>query len=117
MTAITFDSTTVDSIEVTKIDQLGTTTTLKFECTVACQTVTYANYTALVAKAGIVNKSVCWPTGKTSIQSVGGTKGDLVLNGTTYTNCYIESISAAEAPNSVLGVWHFTISFVKDTSL
>jgi len=114
MTAITFDSTTVDSIEVTRIVQLGT---LKFECTVACQTVTYANYTALVAKAGLVGKSVCWPSGKVSIQSIGGTKGDLVLNGATYTNCYIEEISAAEAPNSVLGVWHFTISFVKDTSL
>jgi hypothetical protein len=51
------------------------------------------------------------------VQTVGGTKGSLVLNGVTYTNCYIESISAAEAPQSNLGAWNFTVSFVKDTSL
>jgi hypothetical protein len=112
----TFDSVALYDAEILDIDQIGTTTILKFECRVRCVTETYSNYTALVAKAGIINKTVLY-SGKTSVQTVGGTKGSLVLNGVTYTNCYIESISAAEAPQSNLGAWNFTVSFVKDTSL
>ena len=118
MTTCTFDGTTVPTSQITKIDQLGNNsgTIYKFECSVRCRTATYADYTALAAKAGIVNKTVLY-SGKTSIQTVGGTCGSLVLNGVTYTYCYIENISAAEVSRSNLGLWEFTVSFVKDTSL
>lgn len=117
MTVCTFDGTTVETYEIQRLDQIGTSPIIKFECTVACRTGVYANYTALVAKKGIIGKSICWPSGKTSIQTVGGTLGTLVLNGITYTNCYIDDIGAAEVERSNLGLWKFTISFVKDTSL
>ena len=115
-TTCTFDSTTVQTRQITRIEQLGTTIIYKFECTVSCRTTTYANYTALAAKAGIVGKTTLY-SGKTSVQTIGGTLGTLVLNGITYTNCYIESIGVAEVSQSCLGMWDFTISFVKDTSL
>jgi hypothetical protein len=116
LTACTFNGVTVPSREITRIDQLGTTTMYRFECTVDCRTETYSQYTALAALVGILNKTTLL-NGKTSIQTIGGTIGSLVLNGTTYTNCYIESLSAAEVSQSNLGVWDFTISFVKDTSV
>lgn len=115
MTACTFDNTTVDSIEVTRMVQLGTTTCYKFECTIQCQSDSSGNYYALLGKAGIVNKTTLY-NGKTSIQTVGGTKGTLVLNNITYTNCYIESLTLSESPWSNLAVWKYSISFVMDTS-
>jgi hypothetical protein len=119
MTACTFDGTTVQSREITHIDSRGS---YHFECTVVCRTETYSDYTALTAKAGQTMSTGCANAtktfeGYTSVQSKGGTLGTLVLNGVTYTNCYIQSISAAEVSMSNLGVWEFTISFVRDTTL
>jgi len=120
MTTCTFDGTTVQSQQITRIDSRGS---YHFECTVVCRTSIYSNYTALSAKAGqTINTGACANAtktfeGYTSVQSKGGTCGTLVLNGVTYTNCYIQSLSAAEVSQSNLGVWEFTISFVKDTTL
>jgi len=118
MVICTFSGTTVPSREITKINQTGNNagTIYKFEVTVACRTTSYSTYAALAALAGVTEKVVLL-NGKTSVQTIGGTSGSLVLNGVTYTNCYIENISAAEVSRSNLGVWDFTVSFVKDTSV
>jgi|WetSurMetagenome_2_1015567.scaffolds.fasta_scaffold224392_2 hypothetical protein len=116
MTPCTFCGVTVPCREITRIDQLGTVTMYRFECTVACRTAAYAEYTALAALSGITGKTVLL-NGKVSVQTLGGTSGTLVLGGMTYTNCMIEHISAAGVSRSELGAWDFTVSFVKDTSL
>jgi|GEM_PF-1255240 hypothetical protein len=120
MTAGTFDGSTVPSFQISRIDSRGV---YHFEVVIGCRTETYADYTTLSAKAGqTINAGACANAtktyeGYTSVQSKGGTCGTLVLNGVTYTNCYIQSLSAAEVSQSNLGVWEFTISFVKDTTL
>lgn len=114
----TFDGTTVQTQEITRLLLHGN---YAFECTVVCRTTTYTNYTAIAAKAGTTKTpGVCalktiTEAGYVSVQSEGGTKGTLVLNGATHTNCYIETISAAEVPKSQLGVWEFTVAFVRET--
>jgi hypothetical protein len=115
MGACTFDGIAVPVREITRIDQLGTTTLYRFECTIACRTADRAGYTALAALSGITKKTLLL-NGKTSVQSIGGTAGTLVLDGTSYTDCYIEQITAAEVSRSQLGAWDFTVAFVKDTS-
>ncbi len=115
MAAAAFDSVDLDSIEVTRLDILGDSTgSVKFECEIHCTTETWSHYTALAAKAGPLSKTLLL-SGKTRVISPLGTSGTLVLNGVSYTNCYIESISAAEVEWSNLKVWHYTVSFVKHT--
>lgn len=122
MAAAVFDSVDLDSIQVTRLDILGDTSgSVKFECDINCVTETFSHYTSMVAKAGVgkdgcVTKTLL-QSGKTSIQTIGGTSGTLVLNGVTYLNVYIENISAAEAEWSNLKVWHYTVSFVRDSSI
>ena len=117
MTACTFDGTTVPVREVTRIDMLGDTSgSVRFECTLECRTKTFSEYTTLVGKSGLISKTLLY-SGKTCVQTVGGTKGTLILNGVTYPNCYIENISAAQISKSLLNAWTFNISFVRDTSL
>ena len=119
MTTCTFDSSTVPSYLIERIQQQGT---YSFEVTLRCRTPTYSVYTTLAGKAGTTNQpgtcaiGTIVENGKVSVQSYGGTKGTLVLNGVTYTNCYIQTISAAEAANSALGLWEFTISFIRETN-
>lgn len=120
MTTCTFDGTTVPSSELPKINPVGT---YSFECTLRCRTTSFSAYTALTAKAGTTRQpgtcaiGTVVENGKVSVQSYGGTLGTLVLNGVTYTNCYIQTISGAEVPRSNLSVWEFTISFIRDTTL
>jgi len=113
MANVVFDGTTMRSREIVKLFLLGSSGDLVFETTVACRTTAYSEYIDLVGKAAHCYKTTVI-TGKTSVQST-GTKGTLVLNGSTYTNCYIESISAAEVAESLLAVWDFTVSFVRET--
>lgn len=115
MASATFDGVDLYSIEILRMEQLGTTTLYKFETTIRCQTDTFANYTTLTAMAGTVTKTLMY-SGKYAVYCNGGSSGNLVIGENTYTNCYIEDISAAEAVDSDLGVWRFTVSFVKDTS-
>jgi hypothetical protein len=53
-------------------------------------------------------------SGKTLVQT-SGTKAKLVFNGSSYSNCAIESLSREEAGDSFVGVFPYTISFVKET--
>ena len=108
----TFGTTTVPSRAVRNMKIVGS---YEFEVEIECATKTFSEYTALAALAG-----PCTPiqlkSGKVRVQTEGGTKASLVLNGTTYTNCYIADISAAEADGMQLGLWIFNIKFVQETA-
>lgn len=114
MVSCTFDSVTVPSIRVIRQEIDGTAGAVGMELELECRTATYADYTTLAAKYGQLSKTKLL-SGKTRVISPLGTSGTLVFNGATYTNCYIERISAAEVPWSNLGVWSFTIAFVRHT--
>lgn len=111
-TICTFDGTTVQSRQITRELILGS---YVYEVEIACRTANHSEYTTLAAKAGHIGKRRLL-SGYTRVTTKGGIKGTLVLNGTTYTNCYIESISAAEVSQSNLGMWDYTISFVRHTA-
>jgi len=56
-------------------------------------------------------------SGKTRIQTTGGTKASLVVNGTTYTNCYIADLTWREAPDArPFDVWEYTVKFIQETA-
>lgn len=112
MVTCTFDGTTVQSRVITKVTILGS---YVYEVEIACRTKTYSEYTTLAAKAGHIGKKRLL-SGYTRVTTKGGVKGTLVLNGATYTNCYIEKISAAEVSQSNLAAWDYTISFVRHTA-
>ncbi len=107
----TFSTTTVPSRAVRNMKIIGS---YEFEVELECATKTFSEYTALAALAGPCNPRQL-ASGKIRVQTTGGTKASLVLNGTTYTNCYIKEISAAEADGMQLGLWIFTIVFVRET--
>jgi hypothetical protein len=113
MGSVVFDGTTMKSRELTRIYALGSSGDIAFECTISCRTTAYSVYTDLIAKAGYCNKTILL-NGKVSVQST-GTAGTLVINGSSYSDCYIESITAAETPESLFSVWDFTVGFVRDT--
>jgi len=110
----TFAGVTVPSRHINKILMMGTAGALQYEAEIECRTKTFSDYTtlaAMYAKCGTQDL-----IGGTVKVTSAGTKGSLVLNGNTYTNCYIMDLSAAEVQDSKLGAWSFTISFVRDTS-
>ena len=115
MTTCTFDSSLVPSRQITRELMIGSSGAYVYEVEILCRTATHAVYTALAAKTGHIGKKLLL-SGKTRVSTTGGTKGTLVLNGVTYTNCYIETLSAAEVSRSNLGMWEFTISFVRHTA-
>jgi hypothetical protein len=108
----TFDNVTVPSRHVVRELILGS---MVYEVDIDCATKTYSGYTALAAKAGHIQKRRLL-SGYTRVTGKNATKGTLVLNGVTHTNCYIESISVAEADGMQLGLWEFRISFVRHTA-
>ena len=118
MTVCTFDGVTVPSRTVTNFlvegDHSGNP--YRLEIALLCRTTDFEEYTALAKKFTLTNKTRLY-SGEISCQTIAGTLGSLVLNGTTYTNCYIDGLSALEMDKSQLGVWDFTISFSKDTSV
>jgi hypothetical protein len=111
----TFDSATVPSIRVIREYMVGTAGAYAYELELECRTETFSHYTALAAKFGRLSKTPLL-SGKTRVICPTGTSGSLVWNGTTYTTCYIESLSNAEVPWSNRGAWNFTISFVRHTA-
>ena len=113
MGSVVFDGTTMKSREVTRLYILGSSVDLAMEAAVTCRTTAYSVYTDMVAKAGYCNKTILL-SGKVSVQST-GTSGTLVINGSSYSKCYIENISAAETPDSLFSVWDFTVNFVRET--
>ena len=115
MVVCTFDGTTVESYQVLKMQPIGTSGAYHFELTLACRATALTNYNTLAGKYGRVGMKPLY-NGKTKVQTKGGTSASLVFNGTTYTNCYISDLSAAEAPKSKLGLYEYTISFVKNAA-
>jgi hypothetical protein len=117
MVTCTFDGTTVPTSRITNILLLGSASTpYQYEVEVSCATPTYSVYTALAAKAGPGVTKDLLMNGYVRVNSDYGTKGTLVLNGVTMTNCVIENISNAERRGSNLSIWEFTIRFVKSTA-
>jgi hypothetical protein len=84
-----------------------------YEVTLDCVTNTYSEITNLAALVGEVTKTRLI-SGYISIQTT-GTKATLVINGTSHTNCVIDSLTIKEADQSLLGVWYYTISFAQET--
>lgn len=115
MVACTFNALTVDSRRMIREHIIGAAGVYEYELELECRTTTYANYTALVALYGRSSKTRLL-SGKVRVISPLGTSASLIWNGTTYTNCYIESLSVAEVDSSNLKVWSFVISFVRNTS-
>jgi len=115
MTALcTFSSTTVP---VSRVEKINTKAGYSFEVTLRCRTPTYSVITSLQALRGHIGIQTL-ASGKTRIQTTGGTKASLVLNGTTYTNCYIADMDDPhEVPKSLpFTEWEFTIKFVQETA-
>jgi hypothetical protein len=108
----TFDSVTLVNPSPQK---LKVTNSEVFEIAIDCLTDSYADITAIKAKAGIANKTTL-VSGKTSIQTT-GTKGSLVLEGDTYTNCVImEPVQVEELEGSARTWWKYRVSIAQDTS-
>lgn len=115
---VTFAGLTVPVVEIIGDEPEGADS---HRVTVKCRTEEYAYYVALAALYGKVNADRL-ESGKTKITTVGGTLGTLVIGSLSYTNCYIEALSNAQASGSVPFdfsddvVWEFTIKFIQDTS-
>ena len=113
MTAyVTFNAVTVPTHHLDKLT-LGDA----FEVTFSCRTSTYGDILALQALAPSSITMDRVSGGKTRITALGGTKATLVINGISYSNCYIAEISGiTEAPNSLpFDEYEFTIRFVQET--
>lgn len=111
----TFNSVTVPSRRVVSEVIVGTSGAYSYEVELECATKTYSQYTAMAALYGPTAKDRLL-SGHTVASSKVGTKATLVLNGVTWTNCYIEELTNAEADGSQLGLWLFRMRFVRDTT-
>jgi len=109
---VTFNSVTVPTHHLDKLT-LGDA----FEAVFSCRTGTYGDILALQALAPSSITMDRVSGGKTRITALGGTKATLVINGISYSNCYIAEISGiTEAPNSLpFDEYEFTIRFVQET--
>jgi len=109
---------TFDSTPLINVGPLAPTVSAgdSFEISVQCTTNSYADITAIQAKAGIANK-VILVSGKTSIQTT-GTKGTLVLGSLgTITNCVImDSVKIEELQGTGGHWWKYSMTFAQDTS-
>jgi hypothetical protein len=114
MTAhVTFSGLTVSTRRVTRRLQEST---YVFEIDFDCITTSLSEITALAALVGPITKTRLL-SGKISVQNPLGTVATLVVNGTSYSNCSIESLIVSEYTGSHFGAWPYTIGFVQDTSV
>ena len=112
MAACTFNGVTVNVSEIESITPVGA---YDFSCTLKCVSDTSSNIASLQALQGRIGTQVM-ASGKVRIQTIGGTKGSLVLNGITYANCYISGLTWRHAPKSKPATaWNYTISFTQET--
>ena len=109
---VTFNSVTVPTSHLDKLT-LGDA----FEAVFSCRTITYGDIVALQAFVPSILTTDRVSGGKTRVTVLGGTKATLVINGTSYSNCYIAEISnIQEAAGSLpFDVYEFTIRFVQET--
>jgi len=110
MTTNTFDGTEIQVRQLLDFHKEGSDA---FEVTFDCVTTDLTKITALTAKMGTVTKSRLID-GRMSVQTT-GTKGTLVLNGTSYTNCVITDIRVKELFGTRFGGYSYTISFARET--
>jgi len=116
MTAlVTFNSLTVSTKRVTRQTAEGASNVNSWEIEFECIATDYSEITALEAIKGPIRK-VKLLNGRTKVLNPLGTSASLAVNGTTYTHCSIESLTANEEYGSQFGVWPYTIAFVKDTT-
>lgn len=108
----TFSTVTIHDYQVDRmVDKAG----LVFECTLKARTATFTDISSLYALQGHIGVTTM-ASGKQKIQTTGGTKASLVVNGVTYANCYISELYWNEAPNArQFDVWEYTVSFVQET--
>jgi hypothetical protein len=107
-----FSSVTLKSYRIEEEKSNGA---YSYEVTVACRTGTFSDITSLEALRGHIGITTM-ASGKTRIQTVGGTKASLVLNSVTHTNCYIADLTHREVPNALpFERWEYTVKFVQET--
>jgi hypothetical protein len=108
----TFSTVTIHDYQV---ESMSAKAALSFECTLKARTATFTDISSLYALQGHIGVTKL-ASGKTRIQTTGGTKASLVINGVTYTNCYISDLTWWEVPNArPFDVWEYTVSFVQET--
>ena len=114
MTAkVTFSTATVDAYEIAPFTAIGS---YSFECSMRCRCDTSSNIAALKALQGHVTATILM-SGKTKVQTTGGTKATLTINGLTYANCYISALSWQLVPKSKpFTRYEYTIKFIQETA-
>jgi hypothetical protein len=110
MTMTTFDGKTVHTTRLTRQYMEGNNVA---EWTFSCLTTNSTGIADLVTLMGPMQKTRLL-SGKTLVQT-SGTKGTLVFNGSSYSNCAIESLTVDEVGDSFAGVLNYSISFVRET--
>jgi len=110
MTMTTFNAKTVHSRRLSREYREGTNV---HEWTFDCITATSTAITDLCDLMGPVVKTRLL-SGKTLIQTT-GTKGTLVFNGSSYSNCVIESLTREESGDSFVGAFPYSISIAQET--
>jgi len=112
MVACTFNGVTVHSRSVESESAKGAYT---YEVILLCRTGTYSDITSLEALQGHIGTQLL-ASGKTRIQTTGGTKATLILNGVTHLNCYIADLTHREVPNALpFDRWEYTVKFIQET--
>jgi len=113
MVACTFNTTS--TVHVYRVESMSIKGAYAFECALKCRTGTFSDITGLAALQGHIGTQLM-ASGKTRIQTLGGTKASLILNGVTYTNCYIADLTWNEVPNAMpFARWEYTIKFIQET--
>jgi hypothetical protein len=108
----TFNSVSIPSYNISDWKVTGAYVN---EITMDCRTPTFSDITSLQALQGHIGTQLM-ASGKTRIQTTGGTKASLVINGTTYLNCYISALERHEVKGAnPFDMWEFTIKFVQET--
>jgi hypothetical protein len=110
MTMTTFNGYTVHTRQLTRRYMEGTNVA---EWTFSCLTTNSTGIDDLITLMGPLQKTRLL-SGKTLVQTT-GTKGTLVFNGSSYSNCAIESLTVDEAQDSFAGILTYSISFVRET--
>jgi hypothetical protein len=109
--AVTFDGVTIQNPAPLSPKQ----TADSFDITITGITTSKTDVDNLVAKAGKSTKYIL-KSGKVRIQTF-GTKGTLVIDGTSYTKCVImEPIAVAEIGNVNQQKWQYTVMFSQETA-
>jgi len=106
-----FSTETLKIVAITRENSIGS---YLYEVTVSCRSTSYSDYSAIRAHAGICTVTPLLSE-RIHVQNTGVTT-TLILGGTSYTNCAIKEITAAEVNDSMADVWDYSITFVRDTT-